>query len=148
METLPLILSSVLPLLGVLLGAVMHSHFSRTGNAEKHLQELRVTAYTDYLKCVADNAASRARRGDPELLARTADSKTRIAMFGSSSVVAALSRFETAGPTIDSAEKEQLFLDIAGQMRADSAFKSDQVDSTDLKMILFGPGPPLQRSAG
>ena len=148
METLPLILSSVLPLLGVILGAFMHSYLSRTDNAQKHLQELRVTAYTDYLQCVAENASSRARLGDPELLARITDSKTRIAVFGSPNVVEALSRFESAGPVIDSTEKERLFLAIAEQMRADSALKSDGTESGDLKMILFGHDRPRQRSAG
>src|SRR4051794_7300139 len=100
MEKLPALLTTLLPVLGVIIGASLQYFFSKSGEKRKQLEALKTQAYVDYLRSVAqvaqlERGASSKRA---EALAASADAKTRICIYGSAKVIDALASFEKAGP--------------------------------------------------
>ena len=88
---------AALPLTGVVLGATLQFWLVRAATREQHAVTLRSQAYADYLRAVA---ASGHLRSDDDLRNAhrdAADAKARIAVYGSTDFIKALSRFEEAG---------------------------------------------------
>jgi hypothetical protein len=122
-------LTVVFPLVGVLIGVTLQYWFSRSGESKKHLQAMRIQAYVDYLKAVTEAAS-----GSPGALAHASESKARIAVFGSPSVVTALAQFEKEGPVLDNPKSIARFLAIVEAMRSGTG----QVPPDSLRVVLFG----------
>lgn len=129
---------ALLPVLGVVLGASLQYFFSKSAESRKYLATLKTQAYIDYLRCVAESA--HVGRDNPkvrkEIFAKAADAKTRISIYGSSAVIAALASFEEMGATIDSPQSEEKFLALCNAMRGESNGK-EKTTPDALKMILF-----------
>lgn len=88
--------AQLLPLIGVVVGVTIQFVLSRVGVSAKAKSTLRVQAYVDYIACLSDSAHLLSR-DKAEFLARATDAKTRISIYGSADVVAALAVFEKAG---------------------------------------------------
>jgi hypothetical protein len=126
--------SQSLPLVGVVLGAGLQFLLSRAATREQHAATLRSQAYADYLRAVA---ASRHLRSDDDLRDANrdaADAKARIAVYGSSDVVNALSRFEESGAVLSNAAASRAFVSLVAAMR----LRSGRVSDHDLEVLLFG----------
>ena len=131
---------AILPLIGVVIGAVMQHYFSRHAEKQKHYVLLKTQAYVDFIKAVAKFA--QAAKTDPnerlKILGEAADAKTRICLYGSSQVIKALSNFEKMGANLSKPETVEVFLVLVQQMRKESVGESDQAISKELELVMFG----------
>jgi hypothetical protein len=132
--------TAILALLGAVAGAVLQYFFTRHLEDQKHYRVLRTQAYTDYLKCVCDQAqlgVQHQSKENREIFARTADAKSRICLYGSTQSVEALARFERHGARTSTKEQMRVFSNMVAIMRSDSG--SDPgvlIDS--LEIVLLG----------
>lgn len=83
------------PLVGVVVGAAMQYWFSSSAEFRKQIQLVKSRSYVDYLQAVT--RAAHARSPDAARSARidAADAKARMAVYGTSDVIAALAFEET-----------------------------------------------------
>jgi hypothetical protein len=135
-------LTALLPMLGVIIGAGLQYFFSRSGERRKHLEALKSQAYVDYMRCVAQLA--KVERGDikkfSELSAETADAKTRVCMYGSTKVIRTLADFAKGGSVLDSPDSFERFLEICHEVRRENFGDAGAVVAPeDLSIVLFGP---------
>lgn len=139
MELFKIIFTPILPLIGVAIGASLQYIFSKSSETRKQLSSLRTQAYIDYINCVAESSkVKKDQKKLNDLLARAADAKTRIATYGSSQVIIALSAFEKGKPVIDSLEAANRLLKLVEVIRLENVGKKDIVEIGELRMILFG----------
>lgn len=129
--------TAVLPLLGVVIGAILQHWFSRTTETRKQLELLRNQAYVEYLRAIAKAAHRNTPDSARSALADAADAKARIAVYGTPAVVAALARFEEAEPRLDNARSIQCFVAVVAAMRSSAGI----TDSRDLGLLLVGRNP-------
>ena len=118
----------------VLVGAILQYFFTRAAETRKELRALRRQAYVDYLRAVTAVATAKDREERRIALAPLTDAKTRIAVYGGSDVVAALARFEQAGPSLIEGPGLMAFTELASAMREGEPSSTD-----DLRLVLFGP---------
>jgi hypothetical protein len=133
------LVTAVLPLIGVAVGATLQYCFSRSAESRKQLQLLQSQAYVDYLRAVTRSA--HANSPDSIRLAKVeaADAKARLAVYGTSSVISGLARFEKAGAVLDNPSAIDAFVALVGAMR-----QKDSTEADDLRLVLFG-GIPRSR---
>jgi len=112
--------AQLLPLLCVVVGATIQFVLSRVGESAKAKSTLRVQAYVDYIACLSDSAHLSLSRDEAEIFARATSAKTRISIYGSADVVAALAAFEKAGGQIGSDDQRAAALALISAMRAES----------------------------
>lgn len=124
----------VLPLVGVILGAVLQFLLSRAAEKGKHIAALRSEAYSDYLRAVAAAAHLRSDEDLVVALKAAADAKARIAVYGSPSVVKALARFEESGPVLSNSRSAEVFVELVFAMRP----SREVVSSDDIRLVLLG----------
>jgi hypothetical protein len=146
MQTLTTILSGLLPLAGVVIGASLQYYFSRSSEQRKQLALLRTQAYVDFLSSVAKLAqAAKANQAERfRLLAEAADSKTRICIYGSKESIALLAEFERKGAQLDSKDSIGVFIRLCSQMRKEGLSAEPTLPKEDLEIVLFGPGRPMK----
>ena len=125
---------SVLPLLGVVIGATLQYWLSRNAELRKQLQLLQSQCYVDYLRAVTKLAHANSPVNSQTALLEAADAKARMAVYGTSSAISALARFEEAGPSLDNEQSIACFVALAGAMRQSRSAAKDK----DLRLILFG----------
>jgi hypothetical protein len=125
--------ATVLPLLGVVIGATLQYWTSRSAETRKQLQLLRSQSYVDYLRAVTK--AAHATSPDTGRLARAeaADAKARMSVYGTSRAIEALARFEEVGPVLDTPNAKGVFAALVAAMR-----DGDGPSQTDLELVLFG----------
>jgi hypothetical protein len=128
------ILLATLPLVGVALGAILQHWLSRNAEDRNQLLAFRREAYVDFLR--ATTKIARAKDSDAAWDARTAlaDAKARIAIYGTTSVLHAMSVFEATGAAIRGDEGRRAFVLLTAAMR-----EAESADSADLQLILLGP---------
>lgn len=126
---------AILPLLGVVLGAALQFWVSRATDREKHAETLRSQAYADYLRAVAAAAYLRSDEDLRDAHRDAADAKARMAIYGSASVIKALSRFEDVGAVIADEPSAQAFIRLVSSMRSGGS----AVANGDLELVLLGP---------
>jgi hypothetical protein len=140
MQGIPIFLTTLLPVIGVIIGVSLQYLFSKSGERRKQLEASRSEAYVDYLRCVAQIA--KVGRGDSkkrsEVLAAAADAKTRICVYGGTSVITSLAAFENGGPVLDSPDSRARFLELSNEMRRQNLGKAEAVAVDDLSLVLFG----------
>jgi hypothetical protein len=132
--------SAIFSFFGIIIGAALQYIFTRHLDNQKHRRETRTTAYTDYLKCVSEQANLEKQRQSQEgreLGAKTADAKCRICLYGSSSAVETFAEFERLGATMNTAEQCRSFTRMVAVMRKDS-IGGRQVALGDLESVLLG----------
>jgi len=77
--------TAIFPYFGIIIGAALQYFFTRHLDNQRHHRELRTKAYTDYLKCVCEQAnLGKPRQSEEgrELSTKTADAKCRICLYG------------------------------------------------------------------
>ena len=124
--------TAILPLVGILVGAILHHWFSRAAETSKQVSLLRSAAYVDYLRAVARLAHSSTSEERSTALLGASDAKARIAIYGTTPVVRALARFEEGGPVLDNADSMQRFVEFV------SAAGVSNASPAELKLVLLG----------
>jgi hypothetical protein len=132
-------ITTVLPVVSLIIGALLQYFFTRHHENQRYLRELRTQAYLDFLKGVADLAHLNDPHGSQErdAYAKVADSKTRICLYGSREVVMALAVFEKLGALIKSVPQREAFMAMVLAMRRDSGSTSGP-KVEDIEPVLLG----------
>jgi hypothetical protein len=125
--------TAIFPLLGVVLGATMTYLFARSAESRKQLQLLQSQCYVDYLRAVTKAAHAGSHDAVMSANVEAADAKARLAVYGTSGVIAALARFEEAGAVIDNPRTRAAFVALVGAMRE----KQGKAQADDLSLVLF-----------
>jgi hypothetical protein len=125
---------AVLPLAGVITGAVLQYLLTREIEKNKHIEELRAEAYSDYLRAVAASARLRSDDDLVEALKNAVDAKMRILVYGTSPVIKALAKFEKSGAILNNDLSENNFITIVSAMRT----KKDTILKDDIRLVLYG----------
>ena len=125
---------AILPVLGIIVGAALHFWFSRTAEREKHTDALRSQAYVDYLRAVAAAGHLRSDEDLRDAHRDAADAKARIAVYGSASVIKALSRFEESGAILNNSSSTEAFVVLVSSMQS----AGSAVPNHELKIVLLG----------
>lgn len=140
-EQVTFLSTTILSLVGLVLGAVLQFLFTRHLDGKKHQRALRARVYADYLICVAEHANSGVLRITPKACAvalKAADAKCRICLYGSLETIEAFAEFERLGANMRTEAQHLAFSKIVRQMREDSS-KKDGVPLADLEVVLLGP---------
>jgi len=95
---------------------------------------LQSQSYVDYLRAVTKAAHAKSPDALRSANAEAADAKARLAVYGTSGVVAALARFEEAGAVLDNPQTKTAFVALVGAMR----HKREVAQTNDLSLVLFG----------
>ena len=127
----------LLSIAGILIGAGITYLLSIRAQRDNSLIEARNEAYSDYIRGVASLAARKSEEGKTIV----ADAKARIAIYGTSNVIAGLSQFDEVGATLASDKGQRAFLEVVLAMRKGSNGMSDSVEQRDIYDLLFGSKP-------
>ena len=132
--------AAVLSFIGLIVGASLQYIYTRHIESQRHIRELRSKSYMDFLKAVCELANYRPQdrsKEMSEIQARTADAKARICLYGSAEVIQAYSAWEKLGPTMNTAEQRNAFINMVKVMRVDSG-GAVEVRGEDLQNVLLG----------
>lgn len=127
---------ALLPLGGVVLGAVLQFWLGQTIEKEKRIETLRSQAYADYLRGVAAGKFITSDEDSVAAFRGVADAKARILVYGSPAVITALAKFEEVGPILNNERSMGAFVAVVSSMRPNKALIEDRY----LKTVLFGGG--------
>jgi hypothetical protein len=122
--------NAILPLAGVVLGAVL----TRVGTRRQQAEALRAQAYADYLRAVAASGHARSAEEKCTAARDAADAKARMVVYGSAGVITALARFEEAGAVMHGPGGEA-FISAVSSMRASDR----RVAQREIELLLLGP---------
>ncbi|MDH5434819.1 MAG: hypothetical protein OEY19_12820 [Gammaproteobacteria bacterium] len=128
------VLIATLPLLGVVIGALLQFILGRSSEKRKQLEVLRSEAYSTYLRSVSASAHMQSEKDRSDVFKLASDAKSRIAVYGSASVIEALAKFEEAGAVLNNENSIERFISIVKAMRSDNSPMSDK----NLSLVLFG----------
>jgi hypothetical protein len=132
-----LVIQTAVTFVAASVGAIFGAFLTRRTEKFKHLQELRSAAYVDFVRGVS-SAAERAQSGsmnDEHSIARVADSRARIAIYGGKDVIHSLSKFIVLGGQTCNPDGMQAFAALCGSMRHETG--REQVSTEDIKRILY-----------
>jgi len=113
--------------------AFLGAFLTRRTETFKHLQELRSTAYADFVRGVA-TAAEQSHTGKGGM-ALVADSRARIAIYGGENVVHSLAKFIALGAQTCNREGMQAFAELVRMMRGETG--REHVPSEEINRLLF-----------
>ncbi len=111
---------------------------SKTHEAEKQRQSLRVAAYVDYLRGVTTTSQAQKRGDKPEEAkgnALMADAKARICVYGTDETVKALAEFSRVGAKLSTREGVDAFLSFCVEMRRE--MRGGDSPRDDIARVLF-----------
>jgi hypothetical protein len=128
--------TAVLPLVGVVIGATMQYWLSRSAESRKQIQLLQSQSYVDYLRAVTKAAHASSPDDARSAQSEAAHAKARLAVYGKSSLISALARFEEVGAVLDNPRAYVAFVALVGAMRQ----KGRAAQADDLRLVLFGGG--------
>ena len=134
------LLTQLLPIIGVILGASIQFMFSRATERSKEKQTLKTQAYTSYLKAIANlSMAQRFKLKDKiaQSTSELVESKVKIAIYGSKAVIDSLAMFERGGAKLDTTNQKKLFVEIGQNMRNDTVSKNEVVNNKELSQLMF-----------
>ncbi|MCP4367012.1 MAG: hypothetical protein GY797_02690 [Deltaproteobacteria bacterium] len=131
----------LLPLFGVIIGAVLQHWLSKSAKARESLAQQRVQAYIDFISASAELARLEKESDKrPDVLAKRGSAKYRIVIYGSKDVVEKLAAFESSDKVSEKDKLRYRFLDLCEAMRKDSGSKP----LDDMKIIersIYGAKP-------
>ena len=84
------VIAALIAVAGVAIGALLQFILSRAADARKSLNELRTSAYLDYLQAISDSATATKNDVKLDAISRATFAKTRITVIGSAVTVRAL----------------------------------------------------------
>jgi hypothetical protein len=129
----------ILPVVGIIIGAILQFLFSQKTEEWKWQQQLRTQAYIDYFKCVASisaksNGSDSSHEDDTMLL----DAKARVAIYGGKEVVNKIANLPRFGKQAKSTRaRHKLLIDIVQAMRNENRSKKQEVSDEDISYLLF-----------
>jgi hypothetical protein len=128
-------LTILLPLAGIVVGAILQSFLQIRRERASHKQVLKIKAYTDYLQAAATLSSKDTSK---HIDARTllSDARLRILIYGSSKLVEHIAIFDRTGASLHTMEGMRTFLPVITLMREDNL--KDKIKEKDLIRILFG----------
>jgi hypothetical protein len=134
------ILTPLFAIIGIIIGATIQSYYARKVENKKQVLYSKTNAYVDYLECMSQSAYLDRNNEDEltQLLARAANAKTRICVYGSKDVIIALTAFEVAGANIYSKENAKIFVRLCSEMRKDHLDEGGEELLRELQIILVG----------
>ena len=121
----------------IIIRAALQHIFARRLNTKKHYRDLRTKAYIDYLKAVCEQSNVDIQNSDSlkfDLIAKVAEAKFRICLYGSRAAIQSFAEFERAGANIP--KNSAKFTEMVAIMRNDST--RVKADSKDIELILVG----------
>lgn len=124
----------LLPMAGVIIGAILQFWLGRAAEHDKHINSLRAQAYSDYLRGVAMAAHLTSDEDLVTALRSVADAKARMVVYGTVEVISALARFEETGAVLTRPSSVAAFMALVGAMRDQRNAVSEQ----ELKRVLLG----------
>lgn len=124
--------AAILPLLGVVLGAVLQFLLSRAAEKGKHHEMLRHEAYSSYLSAVAACAHAGSDEDKASAWKMAVDAKAKILVYGSLRVIEALAQFEKSDAALDNPQSVSEFVPLISAMRP----TKEAVCDDDIKVIL------------
>ena len=120
---------------GIFVGAELQFLLARRAGQEAHYQELKSTAYADYLNSVASVAASSA--GDrPKALASVTAAKNRILVYGDIDVVDSMAELQKTSSNLANQDAQNAYKSLVVVMRK-QGIASDDVDPSVVGSLLF-----------
>jgi hypothetical protein len=131
---------NILPLIGVIIGALLQFIFSKNKDNRQLKRSLETQAYTDYLKAIVGLSMAQQFNDESEkrkYLSALTESKSRIAIYGSKAVIQSLSQFERAGAQVKTEEQKLLFIRIGQTMRNSNINIAETVDDNDFSQLFF-----------
>lgn len=134
-------ITAILPMIGVLLGAIVQYRISKSTEDYKQQQSLRTQAYADFLRGTAGvGIAQRAANKNKELenLMLMMDAKARICVYGSKPVVDKLADFWRNGATLDTPDHMLDFVRVCQAMRRESLPRDQEVLNREISQLLVG----------
>lgn|SRR5579863_832288 len=137
----PTYLTTVISASAVILTAFLTYIFAKTGDRRKHYQDLRTTAYVDFVKSAAGIAIAQNYSDHAKVLESTilmVDAKTRISIYGSKKVISALANFFKQHGMLNNKIAYTAFVEIVEAMRAETPNGMEVVDHEQLGNLLFG----------
>ena len=128
----------LVPLAGVVVGALLQYWLSRSSKTRESLMQMRVQAYVDFITSSAELARlSKEAENRSEILAKRGGAKYRIAIYGSKSVVEKLAAFESSDKNRERDKFADRFLSLCEAMRKDSG--SLPIDDPEiLRKAIYG----------
>jgi hypothetical protein len=123
-----------------LAGVLLQAHLSKKTNESNSLSELQHKAYTDFLNTVSKIAVAQ-RAGDREVvsseLSKLADAKSRICIYGESTVIHKLAEFMRHGGTLQTESEILSFTKLCIVIRDSVGIKKDKLNTADISQLLF-----------
>jgi hypothetical protein len=118
---------------------------TRRSETIKHPQSLRIAAYVDFIRAVAglavvsrDAVQSKEHFAkDWELRMLLADAKSRIATYGSESVVGSLAQFLRNGSVLNTPERAGAFTAVCQTTRGETQPKLGKINDSEMHFLLF-----------
>ncbi len=130
MDALQAVITFVVGVGGITLGALL----SRRNERRAHADRLLTEALNDAVRAIASIAGG----AGPEAQREYASALSRVALHGSPSVVATLRRFQDDATTVTDGGRDRL-LAVVAAARAELGHRP--ADEGDLRILLFGAGP-------
>lgn len=119
---------------GVILGGGLQFLFGRAPEARKHLTVQVSQCYADYFRAVALLAQGETKEAN----SLAVDAKVRICLYGSSSVIESLRRFDDVGASIDTPEGHVAIAELAKSMRQSLGEDDGTISNEPLQQVLVG----------
>jgi hypothetical protein len=138
----------IVPIISAIVAAIVSVavvFLSRRSETIKHLQSLTIGAYVDFIRAVeglgvlqheAIQSKEHFAKGW-ELNMLLAEAKSRIAIYGSKSVVGTLAQFLRGGNVLDSPERAKSFTAVCQVMRGDTRPTLGKIADSDMHFLLF-----------
>jgi hypothetical protein len=123
---------ALLPVSGIIVGAILQYVFNRGLEERRHLRELRTQAYADYIKGVSDvrHLVIQPQAGrEREILARLTEAKVRVCLYAPMAVIDQLAAFERLGGTINTEAQQDAFARILVAMRGGKDAKAQELET-------------------
>ncbi len=135
------IVTALVGVLGVLLGALVQYLFGQRVELARHYQGLRTASYVDFIKSIAGIAMAQKMKSperELEFSIMMVDAKSRIGIYGSEPVVAATAEFFRRHGALTSALAFSSFLAIVAPMRSETPGGETAISTANLSQLLFG----------
>lgn len=128
----------ILPVIGVIIGALLQFFFSKRSELKKQQNLLKISAYTDLMKGIAGMAISQKYKNSSQEMEYTmlvADANARICVYGDNTVIEKISFFYKMGGTINP-NSYKAFIDIIIEIRKEHIGSID-ININDLSQLLI-----------
>lgn len=126
---------------GVVFGAVLQYWFGQRAETRRNVQIRRTEAYVDLIKAISGLAKT---SGNPQsdsarqFAALYSEARARVAIYGSTTVVARLADFLRSGVEFEAAIVSGALTEVVKAMRADGIGTKEPLAPRDLQQVLFG----------